>query len=189
MRPATAAATSPWFLASDRDELDLLDRAKAGDPDVWRTWYDQAYPFLFRYALSRLGRREEAEDIASQVFLEAFKSIHRYQPQEKPILAWLYGICRNLTANRARKHARELRANGRLWTVAPGDESDALLVESVDLKRALAELTQDQREILTLRFRMGLPTREVAGLVGKSEAAVYSLQVRAIASLRRRLAA
>jgi RNA polymerase sigma factor (sigma-70 family) len=68
------------------------------------------------------------------------------------------------------------------------EAADDRLAENVDLERALAELTPEQREVLILRFRLGLPTREVAVLVGKAEGAVYSLQVRGIAALRRRLA-
>jgi RNA polymerase sigma-70 factor, ECF subfamily len=68
------------------------------------------------------------------------------------------------------------------------DSVDSLL-DSIDVRRALERLTDEQRDVLILRFAVGLTSRETAALLGKSEAAIYSLQVRATAALRRFLSA
>jgi RNA polymerase sigma factor (sigma-70 family) len=63
-----------------------------------------------------------------------------------------------------------------------------LRLEDLDLHEAIARLTRDQRETITLRFLVGLSTAEVALLLGKKPATVYSLQARAVAALKRQLA-
>jgi RNA polymerase sigma factor (sigma-70 family) len=58
------------------------------------------------------------------------------------------------------------------------------MVEDLDLRAAIQNLPEKQREALVLRFYVGLSTPEIAQLMGKQPAAVYSLQARAVASLR-----
>src|SRR5687768_11742384 len=82
------------------DEATQVQRAKDGDSSIWDTWFQRYYPNLFRYAYIRLRRRTEAEEIASQVFVEAYRGIARYSYTGKPILAWLYRIAHNLVYDR-----------------------------------------------------------------------------------------
>jgi RNA polymerase sigma-70 factor (ECF subfamily) len=178
----TSTVTSPI-------EPDLVRRAKSGDDGVWCHLYDQYYPFLFRYAFYRLRNREDAEDVASQVFLEAVRQIDRYEQRDKPLLAWLYGICRNLTAARCRQQGREKATNASLQVITPLEDNGAGLTDQFALEDALMKLTDDQREVVMLRFREGLSSREIAEVTGRRETAVYSLQVRGVARLRRLLTA
>jgi hypothetical protein len=70
--------------AVDDGEALNIHKAKARDPEVWASWYDQYHPLLYRYAISRLNDREEAADIASQVFLEALKGVDRSLGGQRP---------------------------------------------------------------------------------------------------------
>ena len=85
------------------EEAELVKRAKAGDASVWSLWHDRHYPLLYRYAYSRLQGHEDAEDVASQVFMEAIKGIGRYRYSGRPIIAWFYGIARHLVSKRRRE--------------------------------------------------------------------------------------
>jgi RNA polymerase sigma-70 factor, ECF subfamily len=171
--------------AKPRDEEALIvERAKAREPTVWSRWYDDYYGLLFRYAAARLGDRGEAADIASQVFLEALHSIDRYTYRGRPILAWLYGIAGNLVSARLRQ-ARRTQTRDALDEA--GSDPTATHLESLALREAIARLTTDQREVITLTFVLGLPVKEAALVLAKKEATVYSLQARAIANLRRLL--
>ncbi|HLF75869.1 MAG TPA: sigma-70 family RNA polymerase sigma factor [Dehalococcoidia bacterium] len=170
-------------------DADLVRRAKERDQAVWSMWHDQHYPFIYRYARSRLGNREDAEDIASQVFLEALKSIDRYRYQGRPILAWLYGIAQHLVSRRFREAKRTATLSELPETEdAPLAGTDDAVVNRIVFKEGLAKLKPEHRDVLILRFILGLPTREVAEIMGKSEAATYSLQVRAASALRREIA-
>jgi RNA polymerase sigma-70 factor, ECF subfamily len=178
-----SASTSDLILDTTLEESGLVSRAKAGDAEVWASWYDQYCPLLFRYAHARLGNQQDAEDVAAQVFLEALKSIHRFKYQGRPVLAWLYGIAHNLVASKLRRLKKTPQT-----PVAEAEASNDSSLEALELRQAMTRLTRDQRETIMLRFLVGLSTAEVAILLGKKPATVYSLQAKAIAALKRQLA-
>ena len=151
----------------------MAQRVKERDEEAWSELYDLHYASLYRYAFARLRSREEAEDIASQVFLEALRGIDSYEYRGRPLLAWLYRIARNLIADDIRRQVRKTRAA----TLSQGDASFA----------PAADESIETMEVLIQRFFMALSAKETAQLLGKNETAVFSLQVRAINSLRRLL--
>lgn len=184
-------------------EADLVRRAKARSAGAWSEIYERYYPKIFRYMQARLPDRETAEDLSSTVFIEALKSIDSYKMKGRPLLAWLYTIARNV----ANYHYRSLlRKEGR-WQGLPllsrflaaeqgevraesaaGEATDpAEMVEGWDLRDAISKLSSDQREVIALRFFVGLTTPETGRVLGKHERAVYSLQTRAIQALRKHL--
>lgn len=180
--------TWPTFSPSeDLIQRELVGRAKQRDSAAWSTIYAENYDAVYRYIYGRLGRREEAEDLASQVFLEALQCIDSYKDMGRPLVAWLFGIARNLSNGSARRSKRAPQAStdenelaNNLPALVDGWSSD-----SMDLVNGINGLTREQRETLVLRFYAGLSAREVGRVLGKTEQAVYALQVRAIASLRR----
>jgi RNA polymerase sigma-70 factor (ECF subfamily) len=194
-------------------EADLISRAKARSPEAWTEIYESSHPKLFRYVMARVGQQDLAEDLTATVFMEALKSIDTYSCRGRPFLAWLYRVARNVVNYHHRTAFR--RNAGRALLGAPtrvlsqvlsakrrqdpqaaeapsvneaGELADpASAVERWDLREAIARLSRDQREVIILRYYVGLTTPEVASLVGKHERAVYSLQSRAIKALRRHL--
>jgi RNA polymerase sigma-70 factor, ECF subfamily len=165
----------------EHDESALVDGLRAFENPAWTELYDRHHTQLWRYAFVRTGNRDLADDIAAHAFSEAASSIHRYHDRGRPILAWLYAIARNLVSKQARRSSREvLVTNAEPSGGAPEERLDALV-----LAEALQRLTSDQREVVALRFYAGYSTREIAAAMRKREAAVYSLEVRAIAALRR----
>lgn len=164
-----------------------LDRAKALDPQTWASWHDEHYALIYRYAYARLNSEEEAKDIASQTFLEAMRSIHRYSDRGKPILAWFYGIAHHLVSRRRRELAKLAAEQDQAERADEQPSTEDSVVLGIEVRSALERLKPEQRDVLLLRFALGLPTRQVAQLLGKSEAATYSLQVRAAAALRKLL--
>ncbi len=166
-------------------EAGQVQRAKTGEQAVWDEWFDAFYPKLYRYAFIRLGRKADAEDIVSQVFLEAVRQIDRFQYTGRPVLAWLYRIEHNLVFDRLKQADRapepeEIAASEPI----AGPEN---LVANLDLIRALNELSDEQRDVIILRFFMSMSAQEVGALIGKTPTAVFSLQARAIVNLRERL--
>ena len=179
-----------WSSPSPSENLrqrELVALAKQRDSAAWSSIYSENYDAVYRYIYGRLGRREEAEDLASQVFLEALQSIDSFKDMGRPLVAWLFGIARNLANSTARRSKRVGRTDSPVEEIESGVTvlPDGLSSDSLDLIAGLDGLTKDQRETLVLRFYAGLSAKEVAQVLGKSEQAVYALQVRAIASLRR----
>jgi RNA polymerase sigma-70 factor (ECF subfamily) len=171
-----------------REEEELVRLAKSLDPGAWAAIYDRHFHILYRYAYARVRCREEAEDLAAQVFLEALRGIGKYEDRGRPLLAWLYRIAHNLIVEGVRRNERARRAAATLNSGAnhqPGPEGS---VENMDLLDAVSQLTPEQREVIILRFFLQLTTKEVAAMLAKTEAAVVSLQVRGVAALKRRLA-
>jgi len=187
----------------DLEEAALSERARVRDPAAWTTIYDRHYQPLYRYIHARVFDPDTAADLAAGVFVAAINGIGSYKYTGRPILAWLYRIARNTVADHQR---RALGRRGLDSVVAPvrtvagllrGEqagqavpdaqwESDGM-AERLDLHRAVAALPESQREVLILRFLVGMSTEEIAGMLGKERAAIYSLHARAITSLRQRL--
>ena len=171
-------------------EARLVERAKERSPTAWVEIYDTHYRKLFRYCYARTGSTATAADLASKVYLEAVEGIDRYVYRGKPLLAWLYRIARNVVADYLKAQQRESaalqEAATRLEAHDPGPASQ--VADREDLLAALRQLTEDQQQVIALRYYSGLTTEEIAQAIDRSERAVYSLEVRALASLRRLLA-
>ena len=196
-------------LARGQQELDqeaeLIRRAKARSHEAWTEIYETNHRKLFRYVIARVGDHDLAEDLTATVFVEALKSIDGYASRGRPLLAWLYRIARNVVnyhhRSRYRRSAAQelLAAPARVLSqfitgrreegvTADGEQGDPTsAVERWDLQEAIARLSSDQRDVIVLRYFVGLTTPEVATVVGKHERAVYSLQTRAVKALRRHL--
>jgi RNA polymerase sigma-70 factor (ECF subfamily) len=187
----------------DLDEAVLAERARARDPEAWTAIYERHYQPIFRYVHARVFDRETSLDLTSAVFVSAINGITGYRYTGRPILAWLYRIARNTVADHQRralgrrgidKVGASLRAVADVFrghetgiSVEPASSVPDEMAERLDLHRAVAQLPESQREVLILRFLVGLSTDEIADLIGKEKAAVYSLHARAITSLRQSL--
>ena len=177
-----------------------MDRARTGEQEAWREIYERCYTPVFRYVRSRVWDESAAEDVAAEVFVAAVKGIGRYRQQGKPILAWLFGIAAHAIADHQRRIGRQRRLSDRLWPFArrgadstsarARDDSfttsgeDDRLIQHLDLARGISGLTAPQRELMTLRYFVGLETPEIAAIMGKDASAVYSLHARALVALR-----
>ncbi len=171
-------------VSADTDGLEVA-RAKAGDASIWGLWYQRFYTRLFRYAFVRLRHVKEAEDITAEVFVEAMRSIRSYTYTGKPVLAWLYRIEHNIMFDRLKAEGLSARAAMQpqaITTVGPEE-----LPAAIDLEKAIRNLAPDQRRVIILRFFEDLSSRQVAEAIGRSQSAVFSLQTRALANLRRNL--
>ena len=170
------------------DEAGLVRRAKALDERAWEELFHEHYQRLCTYVRYRVGDSTAAEDLASQVFAEAVAGIGRYEYRGIPIRAWLYRIARNLSNDYIRKE------RGRGAGIRPNEQPSPLrlverALEAQQLTAALGLVTDEQRQVLVLRFLNELSTVETARVMGKSTGAIKTLQHRALAAARRALAA
>lgn len=170
----------------------LVEEAQAFSQEAWRHLYDQYYVKIFNYCYVRVGNRATSEDLASDVFLEALRGIKRYRYRGLPIASWLYRIAHNLTADHLRRNARRPTVslgneaeNPRLQS--PDDAESAVLWH--DMHDAIVQLTDDQQQVILLRFFQGLSHEETATIMGRRSGAVRVLQNRALNALRHLMAA
>jgi RNA polymerase sigma-70 factor (ECF subfamily) len=149
--------------------------------------YDSALPEVYGYLASRCGSAAVAEDLTSETFLAAVDAVNGSKVADLTV-AWLIGVARHKLADHWRRREREER---RLRKVEPhpGDEGRTEDVWDVQLDvmvahRTLADLAPQHRSALTLRYLDGLPVREVASCLGRTEGATEALLVRAKAAFR-----
>ena len=147
--------------------------------------YDEALPQVFGYLASRCGSASVAEDLTSETFLAAVDAIRGDRVPDLTV-AWLIGVARHKLVDHWRRKEREDRS---LRAVDPDpagravDDWDVRL-DALTAHRALDRLGGHHRSALTLRYLDGLPVREVARCLGRTEGATEVLLVRAKAAFR-----
>jgi RNA polymerase sigma-70 factor (ECF subfamily) len=172
------------------DEEQLVALLKAYDEDAIRSVYRQHANGIYRFALYQTADEMLAEDVVGEVFARMIESIPSYTYRGTPISAYLYRIARNLIVDHQRRNGRvrPLEEADPSRLVGPNPISSA---ESdlgwAELAGLLEELTDEQRQVIVLKFVEDLDNREVAEIIGKNEGSVKSLQHRALRSLRRLL--
>jgi RNA polymerase sigma-70 factor (ECF subfamily) len=175
----------------DDDAIDrLVVQAKEGDTFAFAQIFDLYQEPVYRYIVTRVYRPSDAEDLTQLVFVKALEALPRYESRGIPFGGWLFRLARNTVIDFVRtrhEHAELEVVAGRAGEEA-GPEEVAQLREDLDgVALALAALTEEQREVVVLRFFSGLSAREAAEAMGKQEGTVRGLQFRAIAALRRHL--
>ena len=88
------------------DEEALVLSAQNGDRDAFAQLYEANVDRIYRYLLARLNEPADAEDVTTEVFMQAMKSLPSYKPRGTPLLAWLFRIAHNQAINHMKKSAR-----------------------------------------------------------------------------------
>jgi RNA polymerase sigma-70 factor (ECF subfamily) len=178
---------------TDVDEVEVqrfVVAAKRGDAQAFGQVFDVYHGPVYRYVVARIHNPADAEDLTQLVFVKALEALPRYEPRGIPFGGWLFRLARNTVIDhvRTRREHTDLDALVERAGTEPGPGAHAVAREEIDaVGHALATLTDDQREAVTLRFFAGLSAREAAEAMGKREGTVRGLQFRAIAALRREL--
>ena len=154
--------------------------------------YDEYYGKIARYAYLRIGDKNEAEDLAGDVFLKALQSLKSYKEREVPMQAWLFRIAHNLVVDYLRKKSKrqtvpidESGLESR-QDAGPGPETLAERnIEMERVKKAMEQLSKEQQEVLGLRFFGEFTSKETADILNKTDGAVREMQRAAISKLRK----
>lgn len=167
------------------NEKRLIMEAMSGKSFAFGLLYDKYQPKIYRFILFKVSHREEAEDITHQVFLNAWKKMDEFKDMGFPFSSWLFRIARNKVIDYYRTKKNILSI----------DEVQEIEIESdiekiakqLDLERifkALDQLTEEQRDVIILKFVDGLKNSEIAKIMDKSYGAIRVLQYRSIKKIR-----
>lgn len=159
------------------------DALRQREPAAWRDFAAAELNAVYQYVLSRIGSPADAEDLASQVFEEAWKHAASLHDSTVPARAWLFGIARNVVNTHRRNWFRKPPP----VTLDGFDQSDddrGLDPDMLDLARAVSGLSKAHAEVISLRFIHGLSLQETAVVLGLSIDAIKGRQARALAELR-----
>lgn len=174
-------------------ERATVDRARRGDQAALADLYDWYMARIFRYAMARLGNTAEAEDLTEEVFLKMLNAISDFHWKDVPFSSWIFRIAHNQVASHFRKTAQRGGPSSGLsedmvdWRDGPAAAVEqSMTIEEV--RRATGTLPEAQRDVIVLRFAVGLSITETAKALGKGEGNVKALQHKAVAKLQKMLA-
>jgi RNA polymerase sigma-70 factor (ECF subfamily) len=174
------------------DELRLLARVQQLEPEALSEAHETYYPAIYRYVAYKVGDQDVAEDLTSEVFTRLISAVRERSAPKKTLRGWLFAVASRVIADHHRRYYRdrEIQEMPVLVEEMPNPSDTVSHRQKLrDLSKALKLLTDDQQEVISLRFGYSMPIREVAKTLGKSEGAVKQLQARAVAALSKHLAA
>ena len=177
---------------STADIRALVARAQQGDREALEDLYLIHFDRIYSYLHMSVGNRHDAEDLTTQTFLKMLESIKRFRWQSAPFSAWLFRIAHNLAMDHFRA-SRRWQPEEEVPEPPGESEPSAELAAFQSIGRQsmlelIENLSQEQKQVLTLKFVFNLPNAEVATVLGKTEGAIKSLQHRALVSLQKQIA-
>jgi RNA polymerase sigma-70 factor (ECF subfamily) len=175
---------APGSAGDDR----LLVEAAQKDPSRFAELYELNFARVYAYIARRVGDRDAAQDLTSDVFHKALASLHAFEWRGVPFAGWLLRIAANMIVDRSKRGTREI--TGQELSDLPDLDKRPKLEEADQCARLYAlvdQLPKDQRRVIGLRFAEEKSIREIAQVLGRSEGAVKQLQFRALQNLRARM--
>ena len=183
-----------------KDETDLVRRLQSGEASAFRELVETHKRTIFALAYDLTGQVQEAEDVSQEAFIKVYHGIRNFHGDSQ-LSSWLYRIVVNLCINRRRKKAlteMELResfegdARHNPHSTAAPEANPERMAESAlirtHLRRALDQLSSQQRIIFVLRHDHDLPLKEISDILEISEGTVKSQLFRALRKLQKKLA-
>jgi len=177
---------------SDASEDELLKSAANFDETALGELYDRYEGRIYSYIYRRTGDRALAEDLTAQVFLKMLEAIRGGKGWHSSFSGWLYRIAHNAVIDFYRQRDRQPQVDLEdAATVVASDNNPVVIAETnmdaTRLRSAIARLTDEQAEVISLRFLEGYSISEVATMMDKTEGSIKALQYRAVATLRQLL--
>jgi RNA polymerase sigma-70 factor (ECF subfamily) len=178
---APASRRSP-----EQAEERLLVEAAQKDPSRFAELYEINFERVYAFVARRVGDRDAAEDLTSEVFHKGLANLRQFEWRGAPFAAWLLRIAANAITDRAQRAGRELAVDD-----PPELSAEANVLTDLEegehraqLFRLVEQLPEDQRRVIAMRFAEEKSIREIAEALGRSEGAVKQLQFRGLQSLR-----
>jgi len=171
-------------------EANLIRQAQQGNAKAFGGLYDCYADRVYRYLAFRLRDDGEAEDLTAETFIKALQAIRGFRPGQAPFGAWLFRIAHNALVDHWRRRARSKTLSLDEATAAADDASASTFVQvgmRADLERGIAQLTDLQQQVITLRFVAGCSIAETAQALRRSEEAVKDSQHKGLVALRKNL--
>ena len=185
------------------DDRELVESARKGDRDAFRTLFDRYHRRAYALAFGVLRHQDDALDVVQDAFIKAHKDLDKFEGNSS-FYTWLYRIVMNLAIDHLRKHRRtkpvELDEQHLEEGAAAGDESllpkilggnpgRALLDKEIRARidQALGELSDNHRAVLVMRELEGMSYEEMAQAMGCSKGTIMSRLFHARKNMQRRL--
>ena len=188
MRPERRHATPEAAGDPDLPDVEAARTDRAAFATLYRRYVDRVYG----YAFYQLGDHHDAEDATERTFTAALRALPAYEDRGSTFRAWLFRIAHNTVANahRSRSRRRTDPLPDSFERAAPNADPAGLVAladELHEVRRAIAQMPDDRRQVILLRFVDGLSTAEVGEVLDRSPGAVRVLLHRSLKDLAERL--
>jgi RNA polymerase sigma-70 factor (ECF subfamily) len=185
---AAYAASSEEDAADRTRVIALVELARGGDKEAFGLLYDHYQGSVYRFLYYRTRSTQLAEDLTSETFFRALRSMNSFRWQGKDFGAWLMTIARNLCTDHFKAGRTRLEQTTEDMSAhddtTEGPETTVLASLTNELlMKALTKLPDEQRDCLIMRFLQGLSIAETAAVLGRSDGAVKQLQLRGVRNL------
>ena len=170
-------------------DAELVEHAQNGDLDAVGQLYDRHRTRIFRYVRSRIYNTQLAQDLTGEIFVQMVTHLPRYRVTAVPFSAWLYRVAHNHIINHAGRKENRYQYVPLVFAgdVSRKEDNPARIVEQKlqleAVQQALERIDEIQREVIILRFLLDFSLKEVADVMGKTVAAVKSIQHRGLLAL------
>lgn len=175
---------------SDEEIKELVELAKKYDTEAFGRLYDIYFDKIYGYVFYRVGDRAEAEDLTEQVFLKVLEAIKKFEWRNVSFVSWLFKIASNVVIDYYRRCSRmtTVPIEDYIEELQGTDDPASLAIRKFSQEKlylAISKLTDEQQEVIILKFLTNFSNAEIARTLKKSEGAVKSLQHRALSALQR----
>jgi len=167
---------------------DLVDRASKGSGEAFGQLYQMYVDRIYNYIYYKTGHSVDAEDLTEQVFIKAWEAIRRFRFEGKPFAAWLFKVARNVVIDHYRTRKNNSDLSEVISAIAKEGDPEAFAQRRATaqmLMTAIRRLTDEQQQVILLKFVDGMDNTEISATMGKKEGAIRALQYRALLALQR----
>ena len=165
-------------------ENDMVRRCQAGDREAFRTIVEKYQNILYGTAYLMTGNRTTAEDHVQEAFLAAWKNISSFRTGY-PLKPWLVRILVNKVISYQRANANTMISLDTNLAADPaGDDPAEEIARREQLKRVMQCLSNEQRQVVLLRYFAGLSVAETAAALGRRQGTIKSQTYRALEQLK-----
>lgn len=169
------------------DEPTFIRHAVDGDTAAWEALMRAHQEAVFRLAYLIVGDPDDAEDVAQETFLRAWKHLRGFDAT-RPLRPWLLSIASNLSSNRRRSAGRYFAALTRAFRDEPApatvEDKSSEKSQADELWKAVQKLNMQDQQIVYLRYFLNLPIAEAAQVLQVAEGTIKSRLSRALEKLR-----
>ena len=162
------------------------------DVGIFKEIYETYYKRVYNYISYRINNHNDTEDLVSQVFERIIQSMYTYDPKRSVFDAWLLGIARNTVTDYFRKQKRNfnISLDNVIHLISGNSQPEEVIVideNNVSLVKALAKLSDKERNIVALKFAAELRNTDIAAVMGISNSNVGVILSRSLKKLRKEL--
>ena len=171
------------------DDMELVKQAQSGNIDAVGDLYDRHRQRIFRYIRANTVNIHVAQDLTGEVFYSMVNALPGFEPRGVPFSAWLYRIAKNLIIKESQRENKQ--------TMVPLADAEAISlngsnpvsvveqqIQMEQILQGLEGLDEAQREVVVLRFIVGLSLKETAETLDRTVGSIKTLQRRGVLALQ-----